>query len=77
MFGEGGGVRRKQTAVEQFDKFPKELEMKSGRLKEQVALLYQKQQDYWQAVAENNVALAYGHAADVVDWRLGGRMRMI
>lgn len=56
----------KQTAVEQFDKFPKELEMKSGRLKEQVALLYQKQQDYWQAVAENNVALAYGHAADVV-----------
>ena len=56
----------KQTAVEQFDKFPKELEMKSGHLKEQVALLYQKQQDYWQAVAENNVALAYGHAADVV-----------
>ncbi|WP_263335982.1 exodeoxyribonuclease V subunit alpha [Neisseria sp. Marseille-Q5346] len=56
----------KQTAVEQFDKFPKELEMKSGRLKEQVALLYQKQQDYWQAVAEDNVALAYGHAADVV-----------
>ena len=56
----------KQTAVEQFDKFPKELEMKSGRLKEQVALLYQKQQDYWQAVAENNVAFAYGHAADVV-----------
>lgn len=56
----------KQTAVEQFDKFPKELEMKSGRLKEQVALLYQKQQDYWQAVAENNVALAYGHAANVV-----------
>ena len=56
----------KQTAVEQFDKFPKELEMKSGRLKEQVALLYQKQQDYWQAVAENNVALAYGNAADVV-----------
>ena len=40
--------------------------MKSGRLKEQVALLYQKQQDYWQAVAENNVALAYGYAADVV-----------
>ena len=40
--------------------------MKPGRLKEQVALLYQKQQDYWQAVAENNVALAYGHAADVV-----------
>ena len=29
-------------------------------------MLYQKQQDYWQAVAENNVALAYGHAADVV-----------
>ena len=53
LFVKGGGVRGKQTAVEQFDKFPKELEMKSGRLKEQVTLLYQKQQDYWQAVAED------------------------
>lgn len=56
----------KQTAIEQFDKFPGELEIRSGRLKEQVVLLYQEQQDYWQAATESSVALAYSHAADMV-----------
>ena len=69
----------KQTAVEQFDKFPKELEMKSGPSERAGCLAVSKATGLlaglWQRI---NVALAYGHAARCGwYWRLGGRMRMI
>lgn len=50
----------------QFALFPDELEIREGRLKQQAELLYRKHEKYWQAVDKNDVALAFGHAADVV-----------
>lgn len=50
----------------QFALFPDELEIREGRLKQQAELLYCKHEKYWQAVDKNDVALAFGHAADVV-----------
>lgn len=50
----------------QFTLFPNELEILEGRLKQQAELLYRKHEKYWQAVDKNDVALAFGHAADVV-----------
>ena len=46
--------------------FPDELEIREGRLKQQAELLYRKHEKYWQAVDKNDVALAFGRAADVV-----------
>ena len=50
----------------QFARFPNDLAIGQASLKQQAALLYQKHEKYWQAVAQGNVALAFGHAADVV-----------
>ena len=45
--------------------FPQELEVMQADVKKQAELLYQRHEKYWQAVDSGNVALAYGHAADV------------
>ena len=49
----------------QFGRFPQELEVMQADVKKQAELLYQRHEKYWQAVDSGNVALAYGHAADV------------
>lgn len=54
-----------ESAWAQFGKFPQELEVMQADVKKQAELLYQRHEKYWQAVDSGNVALAYGHAADV------------
>ena len=61
-----------ESAWAQFSRFPQELEVMQADVKKQAELLYQRHEKYWQAVDSGNVALAYGHAADVavlVAWR--------
>lgn len=53
-------------AWQQFDRFPRELRVSDGSLRQKAALLYEKHQDFWHAVDENNIASAFAHAADVV-----------
>lgn len=55
-----------ETAWAQFERFPDELQVLQADIKHQAELLYHKHQKYWQAVEQGNVALAFGHAADVV-----------
>ena len=54
-----------ESAWAQFSRFPQELEVMQADVKKQAELLYQRHEKYWQAVDSGNVALAYGHAADV------------
>ena len=54
-----------ESAWAQFGRFPQELEVMQADVKKQAELLYQRHEKYWQAVDSGNVALAYGHAADV------------
>ena len=54
-----------ESAWAQFSRFPQELEVMQADVKKQAELLYQRHKKYWQAVDSGNVALAYGHAADV------------
>ena len=54
-----------ESAWAQFGRFPQELEVMQADVKKQAELLYQRHKKYWQAVDSGNVALAYGHAADV------------
>ena len=54
-----------ESAWAQFGRFPEELEVMQTDVKKQAELLYQRHEKYWQAVDSGNVALAYGHAADV------------
>lgn len=54
-----------ESAWAQFSRFPQELEVMQADVKKQAELLYQRHEKYWQAVDNGNVALAYGHAADV------------
>lgn len=54
-----------ESAWAQFGRFPEELEVMQADVKKQAELLYQRHEKYWQAVDSGNVALAYGHAADV------------
>ena len=54
-----------ESAWAQFGRFPQELEVMQADVKKQAELLYQRHEKYWQAVDSSNVALAYGHAADV------------
>ena len=54
-----------ESAWTQFGRFPQELEVMQADVKKQAELLYQRHEKYWQAVDSGNVALAYGHAADV------------
>ena len=54
-----------ESAWAQFRRFPQELEVMQADVKKQAELLYQRHEKYWQAVDSGNVALAYGHAADV------------
>jgi len=54
-----------ESAWVQFGRFPQELEVMQADVKKQAELLYQRHEKYWQAVDSGNVALAYGHAADV------------
>lgn len=54
-----------ESAWAQFGRFPQELEVMQADVKKQTELLYQRHEKYWQAVDSGNVALAYGHAADV------------
>lgn len=55
-----------KTAWAQFAKFPEELQAAQGSTAQQAEILYQKHEKYWQAVDSGNIALAFGHAADVV-----------
>lgn len=55
-----------ETAWAQFAKFPLELKVRQGTLQQQAQLLYQKHEKYWQAVERGDIALTFGHAADVV-----------
>ncbi|MCP1773078.1 exodeoxyribonuclease V alpha subunit [Neisseria perflava] len=50
----------------QFALFPDELTASQGSIQQQAEQLYHKHRAYWQAVADGDVALAFGHAADVV-----------
>lgn len=54
-----------ESAWAQFGRFSQELEVMQADVKKQAELLYQRHEKYWQAVDSGNVALAYGHAADV------------
>lgn len=54
-----------ESAWVQFGRFPQELEVMQADVKKQAELLYQRHEKYWRAVDSGNVALAYGHAADV------------
>ena len=54
-----------ESAWAQFGRFPQELEVMQADVKKQAELLYQRHEKYWKAVDSGNVALAYGHAADV------------
>ena len=54
-----------ESAWAQFGRFPQELEVMQADVKKQAELLYQRHEKYWRAVDSGNVALAYGHAADV------------
>lgn len=54
-----------ELAWAQFGRFSQELEVMQADVKKQAELLYQRHEKYWQAVDSGNVALAYGHAADV------------
>lgn len=54
-----------ESAWAQFGRFPQELEVMQADVEKQTELLYQRHEKYWQAVDSGNVALAYGHAADV------------
>ena len=54
-----------ESAWVQFGRFPQELEVMQADVKKQAELFYQRHEKYWQAVDSGNVALAYGHAADV------------
>ena len=58
-------VKDAESAWAQFGRFPQELEVMQADVKKQAELLYQRHEKYWQAVDSGNVALAYGHAADV------------
>ena len=61
-----------ESAWAQFGRFPQELEVMQADVKKQAELLYQRHEKYWRAVDSGNVALAYGHAADVAvlaTWR--------
>lgn len=55
-----------ETAWAQFERFPDELQVLHADMKHQAEYLYHKHEKYWQAVESGNVALAFGHAADVV-----------
>lgn len=55
-----------ETAWAQFERFPDELQVLHAGMNQQARLLYRKHEKYWQAVENGNVALAFGHAADVV-----------
>ncbi len=55
-----------ETAWAQFARFPDELQVLHADMKHQAELLYHKHEKYWQAVDSGNVALAFGHVADVV-----------
>ena len=54
-----------ESAWAQFGRFSQELEVMQADVKKQAELLYQRHEKYWRAVDSGNVALAYGHAADV------------
>ncbi|WP_416192611.1 exodeoxyribonuclease V subunit alpha [Neisseria sp. CCUG12390] len=54
-----------ETAWAQFERFPDELQVLHADMKRQAELLYRKHQKYWQAVDGGNIALVFGHAADV------------
>ncbi|QEY24876.1 exodeoxyribonuclease V subunit alpha [Neisseria animalis] len=55
-----------EEAWAQFARFPDDLELGSGTFGQQAVKLYGLHEAYWQAVDKGDVALAYGHAADVV-----------
>lgn len=48
-----------QEAWQQFQHFPEHLHHQTGKATSQAKALYQAQQDYWQAVAEQNIAAAF------------------
>ena len=55
-----------EEAWAQFDRFPQELSVCTGSIKQQAEMLYRRHARYWQAVDAGDVAAAFEHQADAV-----------
>ncbi|EGZ44879.1 exodeoxyribonuclease V subunit alpha [Neisseria wadsworthii] len=61
-----------EDALAQFERFPNEIRIHDMNIDGQLETLYRLQQNYWQAVAQNDVKAAFGHQADcmvLAAWR--------